>query len=501
MPRTPLYRYLGLFFLLVFCWYYGPALTGASISDLGRGGPIRLSGGLDQSSWVKEVLMNNSIETEVSFASRTLKYIPDAKERLSMTEVDQDLLPDGFADINVDSNTPLPSGSTLNVHVNKVLRPGDVDASSLIFGVSTTFSRFNEEKTTPIKEWARWLTDGRGNSNGAGLMLALFNTTDPEIDLAYQRLTTAGINATVVASNPSLDMAGRYVDLVQLLWNHPSRTQRSYFALIDDDTFFPNIADLMQTLSAYNPAKPYYIGTITERTDWILRDHTPMAYGGGGIFLTPPVASTIFSLPCLEKNTKGEYVLEGDQGDKLLYNCLHQKTEITLTYLPRLNQEDEFGDPSGLYESGRRLLSMHHYKSWHHTKPDKMHVVASACGEDCVLQRFQFKDNFIISNGWSIAHYPQGIDFDVELVESTFELPGENELQDVLHVYVYGALRKDLSKTGRKRGWELLDVREEGVGSGRVTQVYVKRRGDERWLREGEGPYERDSVVVLTWVP
>jgi len=142
---------------------------------------------------------------------------------------------------------------------------------------------------------------------------------------------------------------------------------------------------------------------------------------------------------------------------------------------------------------------MHHYKSWHHLKPDRMHAVASACGADCVLQRFQFKDNFIISNGWSVAQYPHGIDFDTAIVEGTFELPNANHLADVLHLYAYGALRKSLSKTGRKKGWDLLDAREEG--SGTVTQVYIKRRGDERWSREGEAAYERDGVIVLTWIP
>lgn len=503
MARTPLNRYLGLTFLLALCWYYGPSLMGrgASVSGFGSGSRHRYtSNDLDRSNWIKGVLANNSIETEISFASRTLKYIPDATERLSMTEINQDLLPDGFADIHVGSGSPiLPSGSTLKVHVNKVRRPDAVNALSLIFGVSTTFARFDGAKTTPIKEWARWLTDGKGNSNGAGLVLALFNSSDTEIDQAQERLTAAGISATVLASNKTLDMPGRYVDLVQLLWNDPSRAERKYFVLVDDDTFFPNMPNLLDTLHTHDPSKPYYIGTITERTDWIIRDHTPMAYGGGGIFLTAPVASTISSLPCLEKDSEGEYVLGGDQGDKLLYNCLHNYTEITLTYEPRLNQEDEFGDPSGLYESGRSLLSMHHYKSWHHIKPAKMHAVASACGGDCVLQRFQFNDNFIISNGWSVAQYPHGIDFDTALVEGTFELPNDNGLADVLHLYAYGALRKNLSKTGRKKGWHLLDAREEG--SGRVTQVYTKNREDERWLREDEATYERDSVIVLTWIP
>jgi hypothetical protein len=148
----------------------------------------------------------------------------------------------------------------------------------------------------------------------------------------------------------------------------------------------------LPALGKYNPAKPYYIGTIAERVDYIINNHAPMA-------------STIATLPCLEKNEDDAYALEADQGDRLLYNCIHKKTDVSLTYLPRLNQEDEFGDPSGLYESGRKLLSMHHFKSWHHTEPAKIHTVADACSEDCILQRFQFRDYFILTNGYSVAHY------------------------------------------------------------------------------------------------
>jgi hypothetical protein len=500
LPRTPLYRYLGLAFLLIFVWYYGPTLTGSSLSDLGGGKPSSPFGAdPNQLSWVKEVLKNNTIGPEISFASRTLKYVPDAKERLSMTEVDQDLFPEKFVDIKVDAKTPLPSGSPLNVHVKEVLRPGAADASSLIIGVSTTFDRFNSKKSGPIKEWTRWLTDGKGNSNGAGLILALFNTTETEIDHAYERLTSAGINATVVASNPALDMAGRYVDLVQMLYNHPTRNQRKYFVLADDDTFFPYMSKLLHTLKTkYDPAKPYYIGTFTERVDWMLSNHAPMAYGGGGIFLTAPVARQIVKLPCLQREEGGGYVVGGDQGDRVLYNCLHKYTEITLTYQPLLNQEDQFGDPSGFYESGRQHLSLHHYKSWHHIEPAKMHQVADACGEDCVMQRFQFKDNFIVSNGYSVNEYPKGIDFDPEHMEATFDLPGD-DIQDVVHSYAFGELRKKLTGTGRKRSWELLDARTEKEG--RVVQVYLKRRGDDRWVAEGEVKPELDSIVVLTWIP
>jgi hypothetical protein len=130
-----------------------------------------------------------------------------------------------------------------------------------------------------------------------------------------------------------------------------------------------------------------------------------------------------------------------------------------------------------------------------------MHIVADACGEDCVLQRFQFNDDFIISNGYSISEYPEGIDFDPLQVEGTFNYGDDTdpEFGEVVFSYSFGQLRKSLNKTGKKRQWALLSARKEG--DGRVKQIYLKRRGDDRWRREGEDGPERDSIVVLTWIP
>jgi hypothetical protein len=454
-------------------------------------------------SFIKQLLKDNKIGPEIQFASRTIRYVPDALEHLPITDVDQELFSNSFVDLSINKVKKLPPGNILDVHVYPSARPDQIDASALLFAVSTTFERFSSEKTTPIGEWTRWLTDGKGNSNGAGLILTLFNTSSENIHMASKQLHEAGINATVLASNRNLDMAGRYVDLVHLLHNHPSRKQRKYFSLVDDDTFFPYIGELLHTLKRYNPTRSHYIGTFTERTDWMLHNKAPMAYGGAGVFMTAPVIQKVTELPCLEKDDEGDYVLGADQGDRLLYNCLHNYTELALSYLPRLRQEDQMGDASGFYEAGLQHLSFHHYHTWHELWPGKMHIVADACGEDCVLQRFRFKDDFIISNGYSVAHYPKGIDFDPLQMEATFDYGTmeDQEFRDVVFSYAFGMLRKGLSYTGRKKSWELLGAVREKEGT--VKQVYLKRRGDGRWLdREGgEEHPENDSVVVLTWIP
>ncbi|KAI6248182.1 hypothetical protein HI914_03738 [Erysiphe necator] len=497
LPRTtPLLRWSVIVFFGIIVYFY--------YSDLSMTLLLRNKdqlADLDDLEYVKLLLKKNKVKSEIEFASRTIRYIPDAAERKSVTNVYENLFPQLFTKISLAKLSTFPPSRLLDLHVKQSPRPDEVDGTSLLFGLSTTFERFHDAITSPVKEWSRWLTDGNGRSNGAGLILALLNSSASDIDFATQQLATTGINATIIPSNPTLDMPGRYVDLVNMLNNHPTRDQRKWFVLIDDDTFFPYMHELQRVLSAYDHTLPYYIGTFTERMDWMLSNHAPFAYGGGGIFMSLPTIKQLSQAPCLQKNQDNSYVLNADQGDRLLYNCIHRFTNITLTHLPLLHQLDQFGDPSGFYESGRQPLSLHHYKSWHRFSPEPAHLVADACGEDCVFQRFRFADDYILANGYSVAHYPHGIDFDLELMEHTFEAGDKNnlDLEETVFSYAFGQLRPGLAKTGRKKAWELIGARKEGPG--RVKQVYLKRGSDERWQKQPQDSKAGDSVVVLNWVP
>lgn len=453
----------------------------------------------DNLTFLRSVLSNNEIDPHVSYASRTIRYIPDALDRPSITKIDKNLLAGPFRELDTSELSSLPDDSApLELHVKPSARPDEVDASSLIFGCSTTFQRFSDERFSPVQEWSRWLTDGNGHTNGAALVLALFDASKADIRQAAKKLSSLGISATVVASNPELDMPGRYVSLVDLMYKHPTRKSRKYFILVDDDTFFPAMSELLVTLRRFDHEKSYYIGTFTERARWLLEHAVPYAFGGGGIIMTTPLAKQISELPCLARNEEGRYILESDEGDRLLYNCIHEYTDTQMTYLPVLHQEDQYGDGSGFYEAGTKPLSLHHYKSWHTFIPGKAHIVVDACGEDCLLQRWEFNDNFILSNGYSMAQYPKGIDFDPGLMEGTFDMGSEEEMA-INVAYTFGGLRKSLSGTGKKKSWTLIDSRRDGPG--RVTQVYLKRKDDDRWIGEGEERPATDSVFVLTWVP
>jgi hypothetical protein len=502
LPRKPLLRmrWIAAALALLVVFYFHPTtLTATSLlathSRINQLEPVVG----DELTYLKKVLEREGIGPSISYAARTIHYIPDAPDQPSLTMTNEKLLADPFRELELPNLASLPDSSReLILHVKNSSRPEQADASALIFGCSTTYGRFADENITPLYEWARWLTDGKGRSNGAELVLSLYEASEEDIKQVADRLLSVGISATVVASNSALDMPGRYVSLVDLLYNHPSRNSRKYFILVDDDTFFPALSGLLETLSHYDPERSYYIGSFTERARWLLEHGVPYAFGGAGIIMTAPLVKQIATLPCLQKDEDGKYLRDSDEGDLLLYHCIHKYTDTTLTYLPALHQEDQYGDGSGFYEAGTRPLSMHHYKSWHSFIPGKAHIVADACGEDCLLQRFQFKDDFILSNGYSIAQYPKGIDFDTGQMEGTFDIGGEEEMAITL-AYTFGGIRKSLSGTGKKKSWILADSRREGPG--RVKQIYIKRRDDKRWLGEGEDPPPTDSVFVLMWVP
>ena len=149
---------------------------------------------------------------------------------------------------------------------------------------------------------------------------------------------------------------------------------------------------------------------------------------------------------------------------------------------------------------GASWLSLHHYRGngWHIAHPWHYTKVARICGEDCTLQRFQTADDFVISNGFSVVHYPQGIDFNLNQVERTFVAapPDKGWNMD----FKFGPQRKSLLKTGRKLSWDLQEstVNEDGT----VSQVYIRRSGDWRWKNPNGSPISKlDGIIELVWVP
>lgn len=188
-------------------------------------------------------------------------------------------------------------------------------------------------------------------------------------------------------------------------------------------------------------------------------------------------------------------------GDITVMDCIYRFSTTKLTHIPGLHQIDMHGDLSGFYESGREMLSLHHWKegsaAGYKLEMEKMHLVADIC-DSCFLQRWQFSKDIVLSNGYSICEYPQGHisrkkgwgpgvkPIDLGEVEYTW-----SEEIDVLHSM---APTRERMGEESKKSYKLLDSVHIDAGDVAVRQVYFR----EGVNREGQSR-EMDTVMVLNW--
>ena len=360
----------------------------------------------------------------------------------------------------------------------------------LLFGVATSYERMKD--SLPV--FAHWLA-----GTGAQLVAVISDaaTHSSTFDLAEleNEYRNSGILATLVVptlktgiprksesrtgSPPPVEQL--HFLLIRTLLSHAT-PKTHWLSIIDDDTFFPALHPLHLALQAHDHTLPRWLGALSDNLDAI-QTWGIMAFGGAGIFLSIPLARQLE--PHLEDCIRDR---ELDSGDGMLRDCMYTHTTTKLTVVDGLYQHDMFGDIAGFYEAGRKVLSVHHWKSWYKAPVVKMAAVAAVCG-DCILQRWRLGGDTLLANGYSVSVYRDGLDgVDLGLVEGTFEF--ENAVNKKF-AFTYGPFRKRLGER-EKKSYRLVGVSGGGRGAGEFRQVYVHRA-----VREGKG--EMDEVVELIW--
>ncbi len=451
----------------------------------------------------------------IKYASRDIIAVARADaQRPSLTKVEKPLF-EALTTVDLaDSQTirfercPLPL--ELEVPHNKMQV---VDASNMIFGLQTTMKRLRDT----VKHLARWLPH-----TGARLYAIVIDVKEVPVGDRYESKEVAaderdmadlekqfkklGIDAHVIHPvRPTDSFAQRYFSLVNVMYAaRGDMTQ--WITIIDDDTFFPSMLNLQNMLKQYDWKKPQYVGSLSE--DWWAVNHYGfMAFGGAGIMLSLPMAKIIDDHvdECKEN-------LRTTAGDISVMDCVYRFSSTKLTHIPSLHQVDMHGDLSGFYESGREILSLHHWKegssAGYRLEMEKMHLVADIC-DSCFLQRWEFPNEFLLSNGFSITHYPQGHlsglkpggflgtsnhigkasdKVNLEEMEHTWG-------DDINVLHSLAPLRDKLEDGTMKVSYKLLDSmlvngEEAGVpGEKVVRQVYFKEGVDGG----------KDTVIVLNW--
>ncbi|APA14586.1 hypothetical protein SS1G_06547 [Sclerotinia sclerotiorum 1980 UF-70] len=363
----------------------------------------------------------------------------------------------------------------------------------MIFGLQTTVKRLRDTKP----HLARWLPN-----TGARLIAIVKESEEKlasksEMARLQKEYRKAGMDVTIISPVKKEDFFNqRYFSLIDLMYAARDKKTK-WTVLIDDDTFFPSLRALLDELALHDHTQPQYIGGLSE--NWAaVRMYGLMAFGGAGVFISTPLAKIIH-----ENNEECENNMRLTSGDSLVMDCIYGHSKVQLKAVAGLSQIDFVGDHSGFYESGRRVLSLHHWKAGSATKypyeMDKMHLVSDVCDE-CFLQRWQFKNDVVLTNGFSIAKYPIGslergarsalsnsamLDGAVDLRRT--EVTWDDKNIDVEHSLA--PTRPELSRE-QKLSWKFLD--SFLVEKGRVVrQIYV-RKGV-----EGEG--KGDEVLILNW--
>lgn len=453
-------------------------------------------------------LKNLELSPNITYSRKYIKpTFPDGVDRDMITNISLPLLTNttNFNLRDPDACSIYRSASPYEPIELPVPRPGPLNEGQyghLIFGVATTSKRLDESMHT----FAHWLKD-----SGATLVALLvdepealraLNFTDLEQD--YQ---TTGYKIKLVTKHHVTHTTEQsHMLLIDDMLTHANATglEPHWLGVLDDDTFFPSLHELSAALAQHDHTRPRYLGQLTENAA-LLGLGVLSAFGGAGIFLSAALARDL--QPHLD-------ACRGDVGgDTQIMHCVHRHSAARLTRVDGLWQCDLPGDPSGFYESGRRVLSMHHWKSWNQLPAREMAAVTNVCG-DCFLQRFVFASNLdgeyshgdeetmmtimtttkttttttVLNNGYSINVYGAGVALpDLSRTEQTWDDWARDPWED--YEWSLGPLREEMSEDEKKSYYlETVITGEEGG----LTQVYVHRAWEEN---------ENDEVIELVWQP
>ncbi|KAL8989497.1 MAG: hypothetical protein Q9169_008349, partial [Polycauliona sp. 2 TL-2023] len=429
-------------------------------------------------------LTNIDLKYPIRYAERDIIVRPNAgTKRTSLTSISDTLFPQST--VLLPQQKPLLEldhcPSPLELEIPEIPK-APVNGSQLHFGIATTLQRLEESspyiarsmKDTGAKLFVVVRTPEKGDA-----------PTTHDISMKQGKMRKQGMDVTLLLPlKKGEQYTETYFSLAKIMYTH--RTEEAlWFVLMDDDTYFPSMRALITMLDRYDPAREYWIGAVSDSW-WSVARYGMMAFGGAGIFLSRALAAKIDEV--YDICTTEMHPAAG--GDERVMRCINGHTETQLTYEPNLHQMDIFGDLSGVYESGRFPLSLHHWKGNDGFPVNQMSLVTDICGE-CFLQRWQFGDDTVLSNGFSIAVYPEGEKangLDFFKAEETWNSVTVEESVNPGTAHSMSPQRPKLALDKQKIQYRLL---ESAFVNGAVRQSYLHKGT--------EGTDEVDTLLVLYW--
>jgi hypothetical protein len=272
------------------------------------------------------------------------------------------------------------------------------------------------------------------------------------------------INLTLVPS--TIGYIDRYVSLITVLYDH-LQPNTQWVSIIDDDTFFLSMTNLLAMLSKYPTSQPFYVGALSENK-WNIDHGGISAVGGAGFFLTVPLLKEI--VPHADECIK----IDNEFGDGRIADCILTYTTTKMSVEYGLYQLDLHGDVTGFYEAVRpQPVSVHHWRTWHHHEIPAVAAVSAVCGQSCVLQKYRFRDGWRLANGFSVVRYNQ------TAAEEAAQLPSamEHTWMDTIWV-IPTSWKYSLAPLRPKNEGKiqyLIEKADVDEAAGTMTSYYVRR--------------------------
>ncbi|XP_010542323.1 PREDICTED: uncharacterized protein LOC104815574 [Tarenaya hassleriana] len=202
-----------------------------------------------------------------------------------------------------------------------------------------------------------------------------------------------------------------------------------WFVLGDDDTIF-NTDNLVAVLSKYDPSEMVYVGSPSESHSANSYFSHNMAFGGGGIAISYPLADALSRIhdDCIERYPK----LYGS--DDRLHACITE-LGVPLSKEPGFHQWDIKGNAHGLLSTHpvAPFISIHHVEAVNPLYPGlstldslKLFTRAMALDPKSILQRSICYDHtrrltFSVSLGYVVQVFPNILlPRELERAEATF---------------------------------------------------------------------------------
>lgn len=195
----------------------------------------------------------------------------------------------------------------------------------LIFGMATTYTRL-QDSLESIEHWAS------GTSSRLFVVVEDYTARTTEVLQLQAVFQTRGIQAYFKAplSDSTSTSQNHFLVLTGML--EASGPETRWFALLDDDTFFPHLKPLSSALGQLDHTVDMYVGALSEDFGSV-KNFGIMAYGGAGAYLSVNLARKLGTLDqataCLDEAPE-------NLGDMVLWNCVYHHSRAKLTPLPGL---------------------------------------------------------------------------------------------------------------------------------------------------------------------